>query len=637
MKRMQGERLSEEWRRFNVTPYGSNRSIQLSSLRKKIHIHQKSTAHKRAQEIVDMAKTGTLEKMCDKMNESHLKATTAIFRSAYLIAKKDRPYSDHFDNLELQQLNGVDIGHGLHSRYSAAEIIDHVAKDMRKKICKTIIEMGGNISVIIDESTTLSAKTTLIIHLKCETNKNRDPCYLFLDLIELSDQKAETIEHSLLACLNSHGFDDNYLKKHLIAFTSDGASVMLGKKSGVAKRLSDRYPNIIIWHCLNHRLELAVSDAVKDIGGINHFQAFMDKLYSLYSRSPQNQRELSECAQQLHQEVAKIGRVLDVRWVASSFRTVAAVWNNFEALCSHFSTAMKNDSRTPLDRKQYEGMLKKLSSKQFLQDLGVMYDVLNELALLSECLQKRATSIVYADKLIKRSISFIRALKEKPGTKTLEAEIAAREGKLGSVSLLDSRKIIGINRQKFLTSLVDSMSNRMFATVSNRGANSVQNTQCQSDYNELLQHLSVMDSDNWPKSLPLGYGERSVRFLCDKFSLECTATVNAFRDYIENGGKSVPLALVPLVNCNKLIPCSSAECERGFSLMNLIITSLRSRLLTERVSALMFISQHGPPLRRWNPEPYVRTWLRAHRAAESTKTRVAQPVESDPDPLWELL
>jgi len=37
---------------------------------------------------------------------------------------------------------------------------------------------------------------------------------------------------------------------------------MLGTKSGVGKLLKDEFPGIVLWHCLNHRLELAVGNAV---------------------------------------------------------------------------------------------------------------------------------------------------------------------------------------------------------------------------------------------------------------------------------------------------------------------------------------------------------------------------------------
>jgi hypothetical protein len=90
----------------------------------------------------------------------------------------------------------------------------------------------------------------------------------------------------------------------------DGAAVMLGRKSGVAKLLKDEFPSAIVWHCANHRLELSVADTVKVVAGINRFKVFMDKLYAIYHASPKDSRELHE--------------------VLSCWRFNTENWNNFK-------------------------------------------------------------------------------------------------------------------------------------------------------------------------------------------------------------------------------------------------------------------------------------------------------------------
>ncbi|XP_062926722.1 E3 SUMO-protein ligase KIAA1586-like [Mobula hypostoma] len=325
-----------------------------------------------------------------------------------------------------------------------------------------------------------------------------------LDLIELPDQKAATIAKHLLNCLNNHGFDDSYLKQNLVAFASDGAGVMLGVKSGVATILKEHYPDVIIWHCLIHRLELAVGDLVREVHGINHFQSFMDKLYSVYSRSPLNQKELSEWASQLEQQICKIGHVLGTRWGASSFRTGSAVWQNYEALCFHFEKAMKDETRSGSDRKTYEGLLKRLSSEQFLLDFALMYDTLHELGLLSECLQKRTTTIVYADKLIQWSIRSLHGLKEQPGTKTPEAQEAVEKGKFGEITLTSNNKIVSINYLQFPTNLINNLQHCLFTAKYLKGS---QTSKPQSMYKSLLSEMYVLDKHNWPAEIPPNYGE----------------------------------------------------------------------------------------------------------------------------------
>jgi len=69
--------------------------------------------------------------------------------------------------------------------------------------------------------------------------------------------------------------------------------------------------------------------------------------------------------------------------------------------------------------------------------------------------------------------------------------------------------------------------------------------------------------------------------------------------------------LVKLVQLLKVLPISSAACERGFNQMNLHHTSERNRLLVERVSDLMMLSINRPPLSLWNARKYVLSWLKS--------------------------
>jgi len=58
----------------------------------------------------------------------------------------------------------------------------------------------------------------------------------------------------------------------------------------------------------------------------------------------------------------------------------------------------------------------------------------------------------------------------------------------------------------------------------------------------------------------------------------------------------------------------SAECERGFSVMNEIVWDKRNSLYVETVSTLMFLALNGPPLEKFDPLPHVHSWLeRGHR------------------------
>ena len=87
------------------------------------------------------------------------------------------------------------------------------------------------------------------------------------------------------------------MASNLVGACSDGALIMLKKHSGMLTRLKQKYPKIILWHCMCHRVELAIGDAVQSVTQINHVKSyFLDLFYSIFSQSPKAQHELEECA-----------------------------------------------------------------------------------------------------------------------------------------------------------------------------------------------------------------------------------------------------------------------------------------------------------------------------------------------------
>ena len=56
--------------------------------------------------------------------------TCRVFRTAYKICKKERPFSDLPTDIKLQQLNGSDMGRVLHTDHSCADIVTHIANEI---------------------------------------------------------------------------------------------------------------------------------------------------------------------------------------------------------------------------------------------------------------------------------------------------------------------------------------------------------------------------------------------------------------------------------------------------------------------------------------------------------------------------
>jgi len=98
-----------------------------------------------------------------------------------------------------------------------------------------------------------------------------------------------------------------------------------------------------------------------------------------------------------------------------------------------------------------------------------------------------------------------------------------------------------------------------------------------------------------------------------------------------HGVRKLGQALSDLTAIHSL-PISTAECERGFSGMNLICTPLRSTLTVCHMSSLLFVSIVGPPLNQWNPATYVNSWLVSGRHA-ATDLGKAKSVKAPDAPL----
>jgi hypothetical protein len=206
---------------------------------------------------------------------------------------------------------------------------------------------------------------------------------------------------------------DDVLCKQFVGFCSDGASCMIGQHKGAATLLKKRYPLLQTFHCMAHRLELAVKNSVDTVNVVSHFKMFVDELYKVYSMSPKNQRELNAEAASLSVSLLKVQKVFDVRWVFSSFVAVKAVLRDYPALISHFTkcSCTFGSDRSAKEQSKYRGLVGKLKSWFFVSETCLLKDALRCLKQLSLFLQSRDASIINAAGHIDDAINKLQALK----------------------------------------------------------------------------------------------------------------------------------------------------------------------------------------------------------------------------------
>ena len=144
-----------------------------------------------------------------------------------------------------------------------------------------------------------------------------------------------------------------------------------------------------------------------------------------------------------------------------------------------------------------------------------------------------------------------------------------------------------------------------------------------------MQDMQILDKSTWPTNtsnddININHRKQEITRLANKFHINqerCVWVMHAFCD-----GESNPDGLQAAINTT---PCSTAECELDFSLMNIIATDLRSSLTVANIANLPFVNINGPPLLMWIPKDYVQSWLLKDCAATDTRSRVQQQSSID--------
>ena len=109
-------------------------------------------------------------------------------------------------------------------------------------------------------------------------------------MVPLVDGTADTIVTAILNLLK----DFDLPLQSMCALGSDGASVMLGRKNGVAAKLRELVSHLLSNHCVAHRLALAVAQSTKDITYLKTFKDIFDQLFRFYRNSPVRMAALHE-------------------------------------------------------------------------------------------------------------------------------------------------------------------------------------------------------------------------------------------------------------------------------------------------------------------------------------------------------
>ncbi|CAH1770032.1 13839_t:CDS:2, partial [Entrophospora sp. SA101] len=163
--------------------------------------------------------------------------------------------------------------------------------------------------VMVDESTDISTNSHFIIYVKY--------CYKgivkvrYLKLLQVEESNAITLYNAIINL-----FDKNDIVKKICSFASDGASVMMGKNTGVATRIAQINHFLYITHCIAHRLSLACGDAQEQVEFCKSVESVMKKVYLFFSKSSKRCDLLKHYQKFLDHPLLKVKQIYDIRWLS---------------------------------------------------------------------------------------------------------------------------------------------------------------------------------------------------------------------------------------------------------------------------------------------------------------------------------
>ena len=275
------------------------------------------------------------------------------------------------------------------------------------------------------------------------------------------------------------------------------------------------------------------------------------------------------------------------------------------------------------------GILKNVASYKFLATTYFYADAVGILAMLSKCMQKESLLYSSIKSHIESACCAIKMLEDNDGpyfsefckktSKDPPTELPMVSSFSNLHDVIDSEKQMSdfsSLRKALVKNILESLTNwfpdseimNCFSIFDPNG--NVHDDQQALD--RILQHFGDPKKDNLGEShAPIVDKIKSlVEYSVLKDVLKGSELsmqefyrkiVHTNMDMYPNIGKLYQIALI--------CPCTSVECERGFSQYNLIKTSHRNLLTVTHVDELAILTIEGPPLSEFNFDDAFQTWV----------------------------
>ncbi|CAB4476910.1 unnamed protein product [Rhizophagus irregularis] len=235
---------------------------------------------------------------------------------------------------------------------SGRQMLSAISNSIEEAIWKELDEATA-FGIMIDESTDISCEPHLIIYVKYCWHGNIK--IRFLKLLQLNGKDSKPIFELVISL-----FDEKGLTDKLMSFALDGASVMLGKLTGVAARIKERN---------NKRTDT-----------------------------------LRKYQEILEHPILKIKQIYEIRWL-SWYEVVKNICLSIEPLMDTLLETITTANN--LQRQNFISLYMEICDWKFLAFLYFLWDILGYLSTLSKIFQRKKIQISDIDPVIEFTLKKI--------------------------------------------------------------------------------------------------------------------------------------------------------------------------------------------------------------------------------------
>ncbi|KAM9753539.1 zinc finger protein 862 [Menidia menidia] len=610
--------LNEMWchvcRQYTVQSSRTSAFI-IGSKQFKIHtikLHSQSNLHKKCLQLYKL-------RMHPEKTEEMCKNMMLLFNAAYHLALEGRPFSDLRPLAELLKKCELKVVDQYMNEGDCQVLIHHIARALKEDLAEKM-RLSPFLSVIMDAHNDDLFSDAVAVYVQFLSSEG-SPSTEFLSLQRLGTASVDGYLQVMDRAFGVLGL--RFQDLLVVGLGVDGSNISSGMRANLYVAVQKTFPWILCLPVMIHRPHLELLDAIsgKELSCLEDLENNLKQLLSFYRYSPRMMAELRCTAPTLSEETEFLGDIRAIRWIIGEPNVLNALIKDYLEVVAHLKEISSQTQRA-------DAAAIALALLQFLldyQSVKLIYFLLDIIAVLSRLaltFQGENLLVSQVEARIEEAVQEIGHLADCPGEYLQEFQENFRES-FNGIALKNLR----VAESKF-QSIREKICSRSQGILSQR-------LDLQS--RSFARACKVLDQSSWPhKQEDLqAYGEEEIKIIHNHLESLPSAgqevhsparsalvvewkdlkadyrSMSGFREVVTHicrHRQRFPL-LHRLVQVVRVLPSSTACCDKGRGCLRRICRNSRSRLSPEQTSELLAVAVNGPPIGGFDGKRALDSWF----------------------------